>query len=125
MSLIHNAVWLKLIVGGRSATRRCLLVLLRSRLAVVTGDTRPPLRPARPIRRGCPSHVADTTWMWHPRRIVWYGRFRPWDLWSKCGRTRPHAGNEHLVRVHIYALTGILDHARDLAGDRHAAFSTV
>jgi len=33
-------------LGGRSATRRCLLVLLRSQRTAVTGDTRPP--PGRP-----------------------------------------------------------------------------
>jgi hypothetical protein len=36
-----------------------------------------------------------------------------------------HCRNEYLVRVHIYALAGIPTHARDLAGDRHAAFSIV
>jgi hypothetical protein len=38
-------------------------------VAAVSPD--PILAPAPPmfIRRGCPSHAADTTWMWHPRRM--------------------------------------------------------
>jgi len=47
--------------------------------AVVTGDTRPPLRSARLIRRGCPSHAVDTTWMWHPRHI-------PREITGRIGR---------------------------------------
>ena len=57
--------------AGRPVPQRGLPVLLRSRRAAVTGDACPPLRsawPPRLYRRGCPSHVAGTTWMWHPRR---------------------------------------------------------
>ena len=40
-------------------------------------------------------------------------------------RPAPSSAEMYFVRVHIYALTGILTHARDLAGDRRAAFSIV
>jgi len=77
-------------------------VLLRSGRAAVTGGAR--RQPGGPggIRRGCPSHVAGTTWMWHPRRNspgrTWYGPYgrcrsdaRPvWRL--RGGPPRRHAG---------------------------------
>ena len=51
-----------------------LPVLLRSGQAAVTGGACPSSGRPGGIRRGCPSHVADTTWMWHPRRIGLDGR---------------------------------------------------
>jgi len=61
MSLQHDAVWLKVIVGGLPAQALAsLLVPVRSQATPVTADPRPLSRPALFIRRGCRVHVVVT-----------------------------------------------------------------
>jgi len=104
-----------------AASGLCLLVLLRSPLTAVTGDTRPPLRCARRIRRGCPIHVVHTTWMWHPRLTPWCGRSRSdWCPFSRM--RRGHCGNA-LNREYRFLARATAHRAR--TAKRHYVLTTV
>jgi len=81
------------IPDGRIASRPGLLVRPRSAvLPCLVIRTRRPV-----IRRGCPSHVAGTAWMWHPRRITWPG--------AAPGRLVP--GSASARRTPRHGLSGI------------------
>src|SRR6516162_9320836 len=56
-------------LAGPAARRPALFAVpLLSPLTAVTGDTCLGRLAVRFIRRGCPTHVVATTWMWHPCR---------------------------------------------------------
>ena len=50
-------------------------VALAANSPFLFGRKLPPARrtPDFPVSRGCPSHVAGTAWMWHPRLSFWCG----------------------------------------------------
>jgi len=66
-----------------------LLVRMRSWQACVTGDTWPSHCAAPLIRRGCRVHAVQTTWLWHPCRMVWYVRCQSGPELPSCPRAVP------------------------------------
>ena len=66
-----------------------LLIRMRSWQARVTGDTRPSHCAAPFIRRGCRVHAVQTTWLWHPCRMVWYVRCQSGPELPSCPRAVP------------------------------------